>query len=206
MPAYFSMILQIKKENKYDDLISDLTDTLISNGFVYDRTDYECGDNSLSDVIKYNNAKLKDDFELGYYEHFSHDFRQIYWKFRDFSEVRQFYLNEKDIDWFGCCIIIPESDIITGAEGGYAFDPRATEALKSIAKALWRLDFVESIQTELELAGDAAELDELERGECPSAFPFAVIRKEFMNEKYRHIFSRITKIDRDGLLLERDDC
>ena len=206
MPAYFSMILQIKKENKYDDLISDLTDVLISNGFVYDRTDYECGDNSLSDVIKYNNAKLKDDFELGYYEHFSHDFRQIYWKFRDFSEVRQFYLNEKDIDWFGCCIIIPESDIITGAEGGYAFDPEATEALKSIAKALWRLDFVESIQTELELAGDAAELDELENGECPSAFPFAVIRKEYMNEKYRHIFSRITKIDRNGLLLERDDC
>jgi hypothetical protein len=100
MPAYFSIVIQIKKENKYDRLIGDLTDVLLSNGFVYDYPDYDCGDNSLSDVIEYNNAKLNDDFELGDDEHFSRDFRQIYWKYRSFSEVRQFYLNEKKHGFF----------------------------------------------------------------------------------------------------------
>ena len=51
MPGYFSIVIQIKKDNKYNDLISDLTDALISNGFIYDRPDYDCEDNSLSDVI-----------------------------------------------------------------------------------------------------------------------------------------------------------
>lgn len=209
MSAYFSIVIQIKKDNKYNDLISDLTDALISNGFIYDRPDYDCGDNSLSDVIEYNNAKLKDDFELGYDEHFSHDFRQIYWKFRSFSEVRQFYCNEKDMDWFESHIIIPEHDFIhyiESANGHPAFEPQAITALKSLAEALWGLSFIETIQTELELTDGATTLSGLESGECPCAFPFAIIRSEYLNEKHRHIFSKITSIDRNGLLLERDKC
>lgn len=209
MPGYFSIVIQIKKDNKYNGLISDLTDALVSNGFIYDRPDYDCGDNSLSDVIEYNNAKLKDDFELGYDEHFSHDFRQIYWKFCSFSVVRQFYYNEKDMDWFESHIIIPEHDFIhyiESANGHPAFEPQAITALKSLAEALWRLSFIEAIQTELELTDGATTLRGLESGECPCAFPFAIIRSEYLNENHKHIFSKITSIDRNGLLLERDKC
>lgn len=209
MPAYFSIVIQIKKGNKYNGFISDLTDVLISNGFIYDRPDHNCGDNSLRDVIEYNSAKMKDDFELGYDEHFSHDFRQIYWKYHNFSEVRQFYCNEKDMDWFESFIIIPEHDFInypTSASGHPVFEPEALTSLKSLIEAIWRLGFVETIQTELELTEGAATLSALESGECPSAFPFAIIHSDIMNENYKHIFSKITKIERNGLLLERDKC
>ena len=205
MPAYFSIVIQIKKANKYDRLIADFTGVLLSNGFVYDRPDYDCGDNSLNDVIEYNNAKLKDDFELGYDEHFSHDFRQIYWKYRNFSEVRQYYYNEHDVDWFESHIIIPEHDFIKYINGNHPmFETEEITALKSLLEALWSLSFVETIQTELELSEAVATLSEIESGECPGALPFAIVRVEYLNAKYKHLFSNITKVDRNGLFLERD--
>jgi hypothetical protein len=111
---------------------------------------------------------------------------------------------KKNMDFFECHIIIPEHDFITClTDGKLVFQTEAIASLKSLAEALWSLSFVESIQTELE-PDAAATINELENGECPGAFPFAIVSEKYWNEKHKHIFSNITKVERNGLLLERD--
>lgn len=39
-------------------------------------------------MLKWNQKKLQEDFELAYTEHYSHDYKQMLFNFYDFSEIR----------------------------------------------------------------------------------------------------------------------
>ena len=45
-------------------------------------------EDSLEEATEWNQRKLEEDFNLGFTEHHSHDYKQVIYKFGGYSEVR----------------------------------------------------------------------------------------------------------------------
>lgn len=203
MPAYFSIIIDIKKENKYDGIFADFVEVLKKNGFVFKSGFWGFENQPLEEIISWNEERLKEDFELGLDEHYSHGYRQICWDYHDFSEVRSYILNNRDRNHFSINIIIPENDFIAYEKGKEIYDNEIVRDLFELAVDIWEWGYVETIQTELELSDPPAMLESVENGEGPLVEPFAIIPLKYYSdlfgEKYRKQI-----IGRDGILLQRN--
>ncbi len=200
MPAYFQLSLSIKKSNLYDDLFRDLTDVLIGAGLEYKCGYWEFEDDRLEDIIVWNSKLLRENFELGYDEHYSHDYKQSYWRFRDFSEVRLYILNESEDDHFEICIIIPEDDLLQWEDGIPFFYPDALDGIKELARRIWVWGVAEVIQTDLELSA-RVPLYEIAEGAVPSAEPFAIIPADMYVGAEDDLLNAIP-IENNGIMLE----
>jgi hypothetical protein len=66
-------------------------------------------DLTLEEIIEWNQQKLDEDFELGYDQDVSHDYRQILLAGHPFSECRAYIMNGRRSLAFNC--IVPESEI-----------------------------------------------------------------------------------------------
>ena len=176
MPAYFSLIVSIKKEKLTDNLFKDFVSLLIDNGFKYLGGIREYENASLPDIIDWNTDLLSKDFELGCSEDASADYRQIVWKYRRFSSVRLYIYNAKEDDYFTFNLLIPESEVTKyDWDGGRPFFRRSvTQGLKNLALKIFQSGLAETIQTGLEEDEDIAPSD-IQAGEMPSVNPFAVI-------------------------------
>ncbi len=201
MPAYFSIIFEIKKENLYDELYKDFIKILEREGFVFKSGFWGFEDTPLEDIIAWNSSKLKEDFEIGYYEHFSNDYKQICWDYCSFSEVRHFIMNNKGSDTFTFEIIIPEDDFIQFHRGKVTYDQNITDALIQLVRNIWEWEYIEDIQTMLELSDMPPSYEKLLAGAMPSVEPFAIIPKTLYNNKMGEDYN-ISAIGRNGLLLK----
>ena len=81
-------------------MFRDFTEVLTGAGLEYKCGYWEFENDKLEDIIIRNSKLLMENFELGYEEHYSHGYKQSYWRFRDFSEVRLYILNESENDHF----------------------------------------------------------------------------------------------------------
>ena len=176
MPAYFSLIISVKKENLSDNLFKDFVTLLTNNGFKYSGGIREYENSSLSDIIAWNTDLLSKDFELGSGEDASADYRQIVWKYRRFSSVRFFIYNAKEDGYFTFNLIIPESEVTKyNCDSGKPFFRRSvTHGLTNLAIKIFQSGIPETIQTGLEEDEDVAP-SAIQAGEMPSVNPFAVI-------------------------------
>lgn len=176
MPAYFSLIVSVKKEKLTDNLFGDFVSLLTDSGFKYvgGLRDYENA--PLSDIIDWNTDLLSKDFELEYSEDVSADYRQIVWKHRRFSSVRLFVCNSKEDDYFTLNLIIPESEVTKfNWDSGRPFFRRSvTQGLKNLAVKIYESGIAETIQTGLEEDEEVSPSD-IQAGEMPSVNPFAII-------------------------------
>jgi len=176
MPAYFSLIVSVKKEKLTDNLFGDFVSLLTDSGFKYvgGLRDYENA--PLSDIIDWNTDLLSKDFELGYSEDVSADYRQIVWKYRRFSSVRLFISNTKEDDYFTLNLIIPESEVtkFNWDSGRPFFRCSVTQGLKNLAVKIYESGIAETIQTGLEEDEEVSPSD-IQSGEMPSVNPFAII-------------------------------
>ena len=114
MPAYFNISLQFKREDIYDNFMNDFYTALNIAGLKFL---HGCGcDNEISQqqIVEWNQHKIEQNFALGFTEHCSHDYKQSYFDFGEYTEVRGFWLNNyPEYDMFCYEIIIPESDVLT---------------------------------------------------------------------------------------------
>lgn len=95
-------------------------------------------------------------------------------KYQSFSEVRLFIFNIQKKDSFSFNIIIPEDDFIKFNRGTAKYDPQVISVLKQLACDIWQWEYVDAIQTSLELSDGDVSFDKIEKGELPSAEPFAI--------------------------------
>ena len=202
MPAYYSISISIKKKNKYDCLFEDFINILKSKGFVYKSGFWGFEDNTLDEIISWNTDKLNSDFELGDDENYLHDYKQICWNYQSFSEVRLFIFNIQKKDSFSFNIIIPEDDFIKFKRGTAKYDPQVISVLKQLACDIWQWEYVDAIQTSLELSDGDVSFDKIEKGELPSAEPFAIIPAVFWNGSDDREYN-VTAIQRGGALIEK---
>ncbi|WP_026526669.1 hypothetical protein [Butyrivibrio sp. VCD2006] len=199
MPAYFSIDISINKSDRYDGMFTDFIDIIQKEDLRFISGGWEFFDETLEQIIAWNEKKLKKNFELGYREHYSSDYRQIFLDYNNFSEVRA-YIHCYD-DEFVFTILIPEDELLQWGNGKGNYDPRKISNIKKLIVTLWDWECVSAIQTTLELSGDITKLDDLKLGNMPSIVPFAIIPEEWNNYNFDERFN-ITKLNRNGILIE----
>ncbi len=203
MPAYFSLIVSVKKEKLTDNLFKDFVIMLTDSGFKYIGGIREYENARLSDIILWNTNLLSKDFELGYSEDASADYRQIVWKYRRFSSVRLFVCNSKEDDYFTINLIIPESEVTRfNWDSGRPFFRRSvTQGLKNLAVKIYESGIAETIQTGLEEDEEVSPSD-IQAGEMPSVNPFAIIPASSDTVRYADS-AKIKAVDGNAILITR---
>lgn len=201
MPAYFNLSLQFRREDLYPDFVKDFFDALELAGLKYLSGYGEAVSDSRGEIIQWNQQKLEKDFVLGFTEHFSHGYRQVLYSFREYSEVRGFWMNQyPEKDCFTYEIIIPEEDVLIH-EGGGAFQKEHEEAIVELAERLWNFPCIRAIQTGLEGDDASVGLREIELGKMPNMYPFAILEVMYGNEEIEEAVQ--LKGERMGWLLRR---
>ncbi|WP_026525132.1 hypothetical protein [Butyrivibrio sp. MB2005] len=201
MPAYFSIDISIRKKDIYEGIYADFIGLLQEEGLRFAGGYMEFMDETLEEIISWNEEKLLEDFSIGVDEHYSHDFRQVCFDYHGLSEVRMFILNVTEDDEFNFIIIVPEDELIQLKDGKFSYKPAIMEDLKQLIVKIWDFESVAAIQTTLELSGETTSVNDLEKGARPMIVPFAVIPKGWMNDDLGEGIS-VTPIAGDGVLLE----
>ncbi len=201
MPAYFSIDVSIRKKDMYEGIYADFIELLQEEGLKFAGGYMEFMDESLEEIISWNEKKLMEDFVIGDDEHYSHDYRQACFDYRGFSEVRMFILNVTEDDEFNFIIAIPEDELIQLKDGKFSYKPDIMADIKQLIIKIWDLESVAAIQTTLELSGETTSVNDLEKGKSPMIVPFAIIPEMCMNADPGEGIS-VTHIAGDGILLE----
>ncbi len=202
MPAYYSITTYISKNKINGNTFEEFVDVLQDGGFTFKSGYREFEDNTITEIIAWNTEKIGDDFVLGYDEHYSHDYKQSLWEYDNLSEVRLYIVNPEESDFFEFVIIIPEDDFIEYKNGNEKYDSKVIRDIKQLAVRIWKLEYVEVIQTAMELSSGDAYVEDIKNGEFPSAEPFAIIPDNILNKSYKKKF-KTTRIERNGVLIEK---
>ena len=176
MPAYFSMIMEFSRAELDFDNMKELNAYIKYAGLVFKSGVGHAKDDTVEDIIDWNQQKLEEDFELGYDEDSSNDYKQMCFSFGGFSEIRGFVMNEDPIRGeYTFNLLIPEEEV---AEDSKTYKKEAVDKLKELASLLWILPKTRTIQTMLELGeGIVPEMD-IKEGAAPSACPFAIVSEK----------------------------
>ena len=175
MPAYFNLSVQFRRDELYPTFVKDFYALLDEAGMRFQSGYWGFEEDSLEETTEWNQRKLEEDFNLGFTEHHSHDYKQVIYKFGGYSEVRGFWMNNYPEDGeFTHEIIIPESDVL--AEGyPVRFKKEKIDGLLELSKKVWRFTPVKAIQTGLESADATVGLVGLARGAYPNIWPIAIV-------------------------------
>jgi hypothetical protein len=214
VPTYYSVGFQYDRAAVRPGFLRDLYSTMLRGEFQYGGVlAWGCrGDLTLDEVIHWNQERLDRDFELGFTEHVSNDYRQVLLRHPQYSECRVIVLNGSRVIY----VIVPEDDVLeiggpfpaelcgVDAEGlaGYT-RPGQVEPLKRLALAVWQSGLVVSVQTYGEL-GAPTDYAPLREGEAPSMLPFAIVEAGWVGRPQLPARGfRISPVGNTGILLER---
>ncbi len=198
MPSYFSIVFEL---NKSKTAIRDFCTALVDGGLVYKGGLLEFEKDSFDEIVAWNQKKLDENFQLGFTENYSHDYKQMEFAFSDFSEVRLFILNEKESETFAYHLIVPESDLVEYVLQGQGYIPcrknEKMELLKTLAKHMWTRVEILAIQT-----GWEGTLWGIKPENTLHAEPFCIIKKASVPGDLSLPFE---EMERDGVLIEDSD-
>lgn len=183
MPAYFSVEFHYTKKDIGN--ISEIYNALLACGLKFKSGYYESENDSWNDIITWNQNKLDDDFELGYEEHYIHDYKQVLFDFYDFSEVRLFILNVHGADEISFHLIVPEDDLIGKANPcDTMLQADKMKLLEQLAIDMWGYGGICSIQAGWEGSKCGISMDEIINGIEPIVEPFAIVPRHFYREAW----------------------
>lgn len=201
MPAYFSLTFEL---NKSQDVIRTFCENLIHSGLVFKCGYWGFENDSFEDIITWNQNKLDKNFQLGYTEHHSHDYKQMLFDYFDFSEVRLFVMNNRKKRTFCFELIVPEDDLLDyleESEGKYFMQrrPERMEQLKSVAKKMWVGTDILAIQTGWEGSEFPPAAEKIARGIKPQIEPFCIINSSSFEKEQDLVYEYM---ERSGVLIE----
>ncbi|MCE9555240.1 MAG: hypothetical protein K8T91_17965 [Planctomycetes bacterium] len=210
MPPYYSVAFQYEPAAVRPDFLRDLYSLMLRGEFTYGGVlAWGCrGDLTLDQVIQWNQERLDKDFELGFTEHVSNNYRQVILRHPQYSQCRVIVQHgSRLID-----VIVPEDDIFK--IGGpfptklcpealaWHTRPEQLEPLKRLALAVWQSGLIVAVQTYGELGAETAYAT-LKEGKPPSMRPFAIVEKGWVGRAElaaRGI--RVSPVGETGILLE----
>ena len=180
MPAYYDLVFTYDRKAITPDTLSVFYSSLIKAGAEFAGGISEYSSLSLDTIIRENCKKLIDNFELGYEEHCSNDYKQAVFKLEGFSEARVFILNNWPTEGeYSIVLIVPESEVCNGYSSGKGYKFESVQRLIGLAKSVMRQTGALLVQTELEIYGEIISYDEFKNTGQISAYPFALVPKEF---------------------------
>lgn len=198
MPAYFNLSLEFERKDLYPHFVSDLFEILEQAGLEYLSGYWEAEGDSRDEIIRWNQKKLEQDFQLGFTEHHSHDYKQVLYSFGGYSEVRGFWMNQyPEKGCFTYEIIIPEEDVLEH-EGGEILKKEHEKILIELAERIWEFPYVKAIQTGIEGDDASTGISEFEQGKAPNMYSFAVLEEKYEIEGVRGLAVRPFNGSREG--------
>ena len=153
MPAYTTVEFIFPKESNTPEFVDRFYRSLFIGGVSFEKAHaWGCSpEMPLDKIIEWNQIKLDADFELGYDQDVSEDYRQILLSGTPFSECRVFILNATEsIDFH---LIFTESEVSI----------ESIEFAQKISESVWNIMEPTLIQTSDEL-GDSTLISEYKRG------------------------------------------
>lgn len=206
MPAYFEVCFQYEKGEASKSVVERFCTALIQCGASFKCGFFEAEQDSLSDIIRWNQKKLDENFELGFAEHVSHDYKQILFNFCSFSEVRLFIQNLKESTSVFFYLIIPESDLanLEETDGYYRMIKLHDKMnlIESLAIRMWEIGDLNSIQTGWEGSDFPALFDEIVQGKTPNVEPFCIVSRDIVRNEWN---CTTQVIGHNGMLLKNDE-
>ena len=200
MPAYFNMSLEFRRKDIFPTFTSDFQKLLQKAGLKFQSGFWGSENNSLDEILAWNQKHLEDNFELGFKEHYSQDYKQMLFTYDSFSYVRGFWLNNHPTkSEFTFEIIIPESEILEYYDGIH-YRQQMVDVLVASALELWQSPLVKSIQTGLEIWSGVSSAAQIRSGKMPFVYPFAIVPDCFWEQMKDKGF-RMKRVDSEGMLL-----
>ena len=176
MPAYFSVQFELKKSKT---VMRNFYTALLNSGLAFKSGYMEDENIPFDEIVKWNQSKLDENFELAFTQSCSDDYKHMLFCFSDFSETRVFVLNEKKASSFVFILIIPEDDFVEFVRS----DDKLTvirknekmELIKHLAKSMWNQLEILAIQTAWEISDCPPSAKKISKGAKPQIEPFCII-------------------------------
>lgn len=202
MPAYFSINIELNKTNT---IIEDFSKSLLLFGLNFKSGYWGFENDSFAEIIKWNQEKLNNNFQLASNEHHSNDYKQMVFEFLDFTEVRLFIINNTNINTFHYILIIPEDDFIESTlidnKNKISKKYEKMNVIKDLAKQIWiNNKDVLAIQTGWECSDFPPKADMILKDGNPQCEPFCIIQNQNISNDYNYEI-----IGRNGVLIENND-
>ena len=206
MPAYFTIDFQYKKSDIKDNTVRDFFGNLLTCGLVYKGGYWKSQNDTLNEILLWNQQKLEEDYVLGYKEHVGNGFKQMLFQFYSFSEVRLIINNSSSHDSFSFYLIIPEDDFLEyGERKGTRQIIRLQnkmDIIEKLALQMWKIGYMSCIQTSWECSGCATDIHDIAKGIEPLIEPFAIVSEELFKKGWKCEFK---KVDRNGIVLKNNN-
>ena len=176
MPAYISMTFEYSRlELDYDNM-KELLAYIKHAGLEFKGGVNDSENESIEDILEYNQKKLEQDFVLGSNESRENDYKQMLFSYEGFSEIRGYISNNYPADReYSFTLLFPEEEVM--AERG-VYKTGAVAAMKNIASLMWILPKTRTVQTELENSEGIHTEQEIKDGAAPSVCPLAIVSEK----------------------------
>ena len=201
MPTYQSISFQYSKSRITKETVQSFCDALLGCGLSFAGGVWGCEDASYADIIRWNQRKLEENFQLGLSEHHSHDFRQMLLSHPGFSEVRLILMNMRDAPYFSFELVIPEKDFFDPWEPWERTWTLRLDRLKQVealAAALWAQEPIDCIQTGWELSDSPVPYADIAAGRQPQIEPFCILPKALYRRQWP---GTVRPVERDGVCI-----
>lgn len=198
MPSYFSIEMTFPYKALNNTFVRDFY-SILFNKFSFKSGYWNSENNTLKEIITWNQKLLENKFILGYDEHVNNNYKQILLSSNIHSELRHFWGYRKNE--ISSSLIIPEIDVLV-EEDIWRFKALCFEQIKDLCKQIWELSSVGILQSCLELDDGPINTNKLKTGETPSINPISIINQE-MFRKIKRLKGtlEITEIGRQGVML-----
>lgn len=182
MPAYFSLTLEFSRYEVDFDTVKKTEEFFEKSGLKF-KSGYwgKAEDRSRYEIILHNQTLLEDDFMLGAEQHHDEGYWQNEYEYGGFSSVRGMIMNNYPVDnEFEYVLLIDEEEMVDYTDDGIVYKAEAVEKVKTLAKKLWEMPQVRSIQTGLEYIDSITPESEYREGKPMQAHPFAIISERYL--------------------------
>lgn len=186
IPSYFNISILFQRKDIYETFVYDFYSHLKKCGlkFLSGFSNESEKEYSFEEITFINQRKLEENFELGFDEDCSDNYRQIYYSLDNFSETRGFWLNNYPCSGeFTYEIIIPESELKTRLVS-FGFDKEKIGRIIKLSEKIWEFQYVRAIQTGLEENDATVNLSELKAGTFPNCVSFAITEENNIHENH----------------------
>lgn len=188
MPAYYSISILFERADIYPTFVKDFYQSLDCAGLKFKSGYWGFENDTYQEITEWNQNLLEKNFELGYTEHHSHDYKQVVFNYNGYSEVRGFWMNFPKRGEFIFEIIIPEDEVLmwkgdisledgSSIEGYGTFINEKIKEWLEFSKKIWLFAPVKVIQTGLEEDDVLISLAAMKNGTLPSLRPFAILKE-----------------------------
>lgn len=197
------MTMLFERKRIKPNFVKEVYSQIIANGFNFKSGYWFHKKANIDEIIEWNQKLLDNGFKLSYTQHVKHDYMQILFESKLYSELRGFWIYSDEEVTFN--LIVPESDILN-CEGGSHFIRSKLDPLKKLATNLWDCKIVDVIQTSVELDEGYYPLSNVQKGDNISVNPFAILSESTFSIFPNNYFDNMSsyRISNSGVFIESD--